>query len=149
MVIIGRIKMRLSLLLLQPLVCGTVALVVIAIALLLFAGRGQRSQSLQIVFLNRRHARSQMRVHGRVHLVTNVAAVILHRLFHRRLHDQIVTAGAATEIVLHRSTRHWRRRGVQISVTAQRRLQRRRMGRRLVIGKKPRDGWCRDEQDCP
>ena len=51
MVIIGRIKMRLSLLLLQPLVCGTVALVVIAIALLLFAGRGQRSQSLQIVFL--------------------------------------------------------------------------------------------------
>ena len=94
-----------------------------------------------------------MRVHGRVHLFTNVAAVrrgatvrrhvksraehrfghgggracvtvILHRLFHRRLHDQIVTAGAATEIVLHRSTRHWRRRGVQISVTAQRRLQR-------------------------
>ena len=65
--------------------------------------------------------------------------VILHRLFHRRLHDHIVTAGAATEIVLRRSTRHWRRRGVQFSVTAQRRLQRRRMGRR---------GWLRRRRRC-
>ena len=110
-----------------------------------------------------------MRVHGRVHLVTNVAAVsrrrgatvrlhvkslaehrfghggdrtsvivILHRLIHRRLHDQIVTAGAATEINLHRSTRHWRRRGVQISVTAQRRLYLRRMGRRRWLRRRRR-----------